>query len=194
MTLTPSGPPPIPWAAPDEWRAANAAVARLVRRPSGPLMSLAHQLEAALAETYPRLDALCRITCPHCPDPCCLSATVWLDFRDILQLHLTGQPIPPAQPRSRPGETCRYAGPSGCRLPRPQRPFICTWYLCPAQTAALRKRSGVASALVPGLERAKALRKDLESRLWRDHLSGDPSGVPMSRRDRGRGKLSPESA
>lgn len=192
MTPTPSGPPPIPWADPDDWRAANAAVARLVRRPSGPLMNLAHQLDATLARAYPRLDALCRITCPHCPDPCCLSATIWLDFRDLLRLHLTGRPIPPAQPRSRPGETCRYAGPAGCRLPRPQRPFICTWYLCPAQTAALR-RTGEAPAFTHRLERAKSLRKDLESRLWRDHLQGDPPSDPIRRRDRGWGKLSAES-
>ncbi len=192
MTPTPSGPPPIPWADPADWRAANAAVARLVRRPSGPLMRLAHQLDAALAGAYPRLDALCRITCPHCPDPCCLSATIWLDFRDLLRLHLTARPIPPAQPRSRPGETGRYAGPAGCRLPRPQRPFICTWYLCPAQTAALR-RTGEASTFTHRLERAKSLRKDLESRLWRDHLQGDPPSDPIRRRDRGWGKLSAES-
>lgn len=192
MTPTPSGPPPIPWADPDDWRAANAAVARLVRQPSGPLMNLAHQLDAALAGAYPRLDALCRITCPHCPDPCCLSATIWLDFRDLLRLHLTGRPIPPAQPRSRPGETCRYAGPAGCRLPRPQRPFVCIWYLCPAQTAALR-RTGEAPAFTHRLERAKSLRKDLESRLWRDHLQGDPPSDPTRRRDRGWGKLSAES-
>jgi len=55
-----------------------------------------------------------------------------------LFLHFNQQPIPPAQPKANLSMPCRYLGPRGCRLPRITRPWICTWYLCPTQTAKLR--------------------------------------------------------
>ncbi|AQV00242.1 MULTISPECIES: hypothetical protein [Desulfococcus] len=90
------------------------------------------------------LDGLCRRTCPHCPDPCCLSAKVWFDMTDLLTIYLNGMPMPEAQPISQWTAVCRYAGCHGCRLERRDRPWICTWYLCPAQTALLRRSEGPA--------------------------------------------------
>jgi hypothetical protein len=36
-------------------------------------------------------------------------------------------------------EVCCYRHPRGCRLARISRPWICTWYLCPAQTSRIRR-------------------------------------------------------
>jgi hypothetical protein len=35
-------------------------------------------------------------------------------------------------------DRCRYLGPRGCRLSRLDRPWVCTWYLCPTQRERLR--------------------------------------------------------
>ena len=87
---------------------------------------------------FPLLDELCMATCTYCPDPCCFSAYAWFDFRDLLFAHLNGLAVPPAQLMTDRKMICRYLGVRGCTLERISRPWICTWYLCPAQLGALR--------------------------------------------------------
>ena len=131
----------IPWTTPQSWRAANQAVKFhqcLYYHEFEVAAALAQKLKLCLESIYSALDELCIDTCPWCPEPCCLKASVWFDFKDLLFLHFNQQPIPPAQPKANLSMICRYLGPGGCRLPRLARPWICTWYLCPAQTAKLR--------------------------------------------------------
>lgn len=133
-----------PWAAPREWRAANAAVRHLVDRYGqalDPAASAARSTAHHLVSLFPLLDTLCAETCPHCPDPCCLAATIWVDFKDLLFLHLTGQPLPLGQLTAPGRNPCAGSGPRGCALPRLSRPWVCSWYLCPAQTARLKRCS-----------------------------------------------------
>ena len=109
------------------------------------------------------MDALCRRTCLHCPEPCCLGAKIWFDTADLLVLHLAGLPVPEAQPISAWDEVCRYWSARGCRLDRLCRPWICTWYLCPAQTAILRRGDGEADPeIFRVVAEIKSLRKALE--------------------------------
>ncbi len=127
---------------PSAWEQSNRAVDHLIRRHGpalAPVFSLARDLAKAYAEVFPTLESLCRRTCSRCPAPCCLSAKVWFDLPDLLFLHFAGCVVPPGQPLSRREEICRYSGPKGCRLDRFSRPWICTWYLCPVQTAVLRR-------------------------------------------------------
>jgi hypothetical protein len=131
----------IPWTTPQTWRDANRAVKfhqRLYHRKFEGAATLARKLRLCLESIYSTLDELCIDSCPWCPEPCCLKASIWFDFKDLLFLHFNQQPIPPAQPKANLGMPCRYLGPRGCRLPRLTRPWICTWYLCPTQTAKLR--------------------------------------------------------
>jgi hypothetical protein len=100
--------------------------------------ALTQKLKLYLESINSALNKLCVDSCAWCPEPCCLKASVWFDFKDLLFLHFNQQPIPPAQPKTNLGMPCRYLGPRGCRLPRVSRPWICTWYLCPTQTAKLR--------------------------------------------------------
>ncbi len=133
--------PTIPWAPPDEWLAVNRAVRfNLDRYPEDfkPVEHLAQKVKHHLESIFPLVHGLCADSCPWCPEPCCLKASVWFDFKDLLFLHFNEQPIPPAQPKADPGMPCRYLSPKGCRLPRITRPWICTWYICPTQTAKLR--------------------------------------------------------
>jgi hypothetical protein len=101
---------------------------------------VAELLETRHKALFPILDELCINTCPRCPEPCCLTAKIWFDFKDLLYLHLARKPVPLNAPLAALDDTCRYSGHKGCMLPRSSRPWICTWYLCPVQTAILRKR------------------------------------------------------
>ena len=133
--------PGMPWASPGSWPAANQALDYHLQRYRAdlkPLKILALEIQSYLNSFFPILDELCSHSCPWCPEPCCLSASVWFDFKDLLFLHLNKLSISPAQPKADLKTPCRCLGSRGCRLPRITRPWICTWYLCPTQTAKLK--------------------------------------------------------
>jgi hypothetical protein len=97
------------WGAMDTWKTANRNLEYLIRR-HGPNMNravvLARDIQVRLESSFLLLDDLCAVTCPWCPDHCCLAATVWIDFKDLLFLHLNGHQIPPAQLLGDLKETC----------------------------------------------------------------------------------------
>ena len=155
-----------PWGAPHQWREANAALNRLVAIHAGrlnPSVAIARSVSDRLKSLFPLLDLLCAETCPHCPEPCCLDARIWVDFKDLLFLHLSGYPVPRTQLIAHPRSQCICVGHGGCALPRLSRPWVCTWYLCPAQTARLRRRPESDQALFrDGVHAIKALRSRME--------------------------------
>jgi hypothetical protein len=159
--------PGIPWASWNAWQAANQALDHhRLRYPADlrQLKSLAQRIESRLNSVSTILDDLCADSCPWCPEPCCLSASVWFDFKDLLFLHFNQNPIPPRQPKWDKKSPCRYLGSRGCRLPRIARPWICTWYLCPTQTAKLRRDYPARRDLLnQAFARIKADRNMLES-------------------------------
>ena len=130
-----------PWTRPAAWQAVMAALDHHLSLPHFRCRDEVRQKAGAISHLMARLDrpmdAVSRVTCAECGDPCCLRATLWFDFVDLLVMRSTCQPWPPGQPMAAVGARCRYLGPTGCRLPRIQRPWICTWYLCPRQTAHL---------------------------------------------------------
>lgn len=129
---------------------------------------MAKRLQAHFESLFALLDELCARTCRHCPDPCCLNAKVWIDFPDLLFLHLSGQPVPQAQLLTDTDEDCRYWTPSGCTLPRIARPWTCTWYLCPAQQAVLRgKDIAEQEAFNRKIQTVKVVRRKLEAEFIR---------------------------
>jgi hypothetical protein len=136
-----------PWGDATSWWAANHSVAHhlAIHAYSGRmdhLIGLGGKIQRALTDLGSHLNALCRRTCLHCPDPCCLVAQPWYDFRDLLFLHLGNNAPPPRQPIGRAGERCVYWGPRGCRLSRLVRPWICTWYICVTQRSILQADAG----------------------------------------------------
>ncbi len=131
-----------PWGDPASWQEANESLALLTRLREPDLFrarAIAGRVRKNIELLGPMLDRLCASTCPWCPEPCCVSAVVWLDFSDLLFLHLAGVPVPPAQLRPRTSAPCRFLSPHGCVLPRLARPWVCTWYLCPTQKRRLRQ-------------------------------------------------------
>jgi len=160
----------IPWNSPALWQAANASVLTLLRQNRtalGTARRSAGRLRYVLEQVFPIMENLCRQTCTACTDVCCRRAWVWIDFKDLLFLHLAGIPIPEAQLLRRQGDHCRYAGPHGCRLERIQRPFVCTWYVCPAQSHLLAKHPEGKQRLSSLLSQIKAQRRRMEDAFIR---------------------------
>ncbi|MGE0083537.1 MAG: hypothetical protein AB7S75_03870 [Desulfococcaceae bacterium] len=133
----------LPWGSPVQWREINETIdfmTDLYRTELAEAMTLARDAEKLLESLFPLMDELCAVACPSCREPCCRVARLWFNFPDLLFLHLSGQNIAEGQPHKEFHLHCRYLGDCGCTLPRIERPWICTWYLCPPQTSLLRKK------------------------------------------------------
>jgi len=160
-----------PWGTKPQWQEANHSIAGLKRRYAAQLDAagaFAAALRIRLVSVYSLLDALCLETCPRCPDPCCLHARAWFDFRDLLMLHLNDLAIPLDQTVESLNATCRYYGQRGCTPDRLSRPWICTWYLCPTQTSNLdRRRRLQHHELSLAVIEIKALRRKMEDMFIR---------------------------
>ncbi|MGD8389600.1 MAG: hypothetical protein PVG49_20810 [Desulfobacteraceae bacterium] len=156
----------LPWRTASSWSEALHTLEGLVGRHAkdlGPARKNAEAVRLNLEIVFPSLDALCRVTCPECPSPCCLEAAVYADFRDLLFLSLLHLPPPPMQLRNAPEASCRYHTRHGCALPRIQRPWICTWYLCAAQRAVLERGHEVdRQRLLSTLEAIRSERRAME--------------------------------
>jgi hypothetical protein len=93
---------------------------------------------------------------------------VWIDFRDLLFLHLLEEPVPPCQATSDPKEACPFLSHHGCRLPPRIRPWMCIQYICPTQRAVLnRKGRPTAAALFGKIERIDMQRVKMEAEVIR---------------------------
>jgi hypothetical protein len=175
----------IPWGNADQWAAANNAVAAVVhsdRAKMAPFRKMAMAVSWKMAQIHAMADALALATCRFCPDPCCESAAPWFDLRDLLLVHGSAAPAPPGQPICRYGDVCRYLGPTGCRLPRPARPWICAWYTCPVQRSVLARVSGPMARCSALMAEIQQDRKQLE-RLF-INLTTSSGGASSRLRDR----------
>jgi len=160
-----------PWGAPSDWAEANLTLESLTHIFFSELdhaKSLAMEIKENLESLFPMMDELSRTTCPWCPEPCCVNARIWIDFHDLLFLHLINQTLPPAQLQDNFKHDCRYFGHRGCSLPRLSRPWICTWYVCPTQMAVLRKKNQITvEYFTQTVRRIKSKRKDMEDEFIR---------------------------
>lgn len=160
----------IPWNTPVLWREANASLTAAIQRNQSLIEKPRRQagrIKDMYQLTFPLMDRLCRETCPVCTNICCRRAWVWADFKDLLFFHLAGIPLPDQQLMSRRGDCCHYGGTDGCRLERIQRPFVCTWYLCPAQTQRLRNDPAEMKNVSDSLQQIKHLRREMEASFIR---------------------------
>jgi hypothetical protein len=160
-----------PWGSKVKWQIVNRDLDYLIYRHYDVLkdaVMLARDLQVRMVSIFSLLDDLCWVTCPWCPDPCCLAARVWIDFKDLLFLHLAGHPVPPEQLLSDFKESCRYWSPRGCMLPRISRPWVCTWHLCPTQKVNLRRKApSVQEKMRHAVQRITAGRKVMETEFIR---------------------------
>ncbi len=155
---------PIPWTIPSVWKQVNACFRHHLKvheKALDPARRCAGSIKMIFARLDPVLDDLCATTCPGCTDICCRRATIWFDFQDLLYLHLAGLPVAAAQTMTTVGQGCRYLAAGGCLLPRRQRPFVCTWYLCPPQKDCLANTKRYEDLKV-FLDRLKEARQAME--------------------------------
>ena len=161
----------VPWASRAEWLEINRSFAHLIERLGdalNPAREAAARMERGLVSLFPLMDDLCASTCPDCADSCCRVATLWYNFDDLLFLHLRDIAPPDGQPMTGLHQSCRFLGPVGCRLHRLQRPWICTWYICPPQTRMLRHRGRALPREVEAIVAdIKAARREMEAAFLR---------------------------
>jgi hypothetical protein len=149
-----------------QWEKTNCALARL-------LTLYHHELKSALAIAVEigrgidglaaQMDILCRRTCRLCPEPCCITNTVWFDFRDLLFFHLLNLHIPACQAVSDVNDACPFLSHRGCLLSPRNRPWMCLQYLCPAQLAILKNQScSAAITMRKKMERIDKQRVEME--------------------------------
>ena len=132
----------IPWASAAAWRECRLNLETTIAAAGAdldPARAKAEHIVHHYDLAGDLFDEIAGASCGVCRRPCCLDARVWLDFRDLLLIHLSGQSLPPAQLRRHRGSTCRYLTPHGCALPRRVRPWVCTWYVCPDQRRVLAR-------------------------------------------------------
>jgi hypothetical protein len=161
----------FPWNSNELWQEANQTLQYLIKRYGSQLngaLNLAVNIKKSLQVLFPLMETLCIHTCPWCPNPCCLSATVWFDFTDLLFLNLNGLKPPPSQPQRDAKSTCRHIGPRGCTCPRMLRPWTCAWYLCATQLGWLKKADhAFQDAFKKTLENIRVNRKRMETEFIR---------------------------
>lgn len=161
----------LTWGRPALWREANQTLNYLVATHGerfARASMIAHKIRAYQERLHGLMDDLCLRTCPWCPDPCCLQARVWIDFRDLIYLHLGGLPKPGEQLFYADDSTCRYLGGKGCRLPRKSRPWACTRYLCPTHNNIIHQKGDVfRTSLEKSIQSVKNGRKRLEAEFMR---------------------------
>lgn len=166
-----------PWPTQDLWQAANDAVAMVIAKHKhalGEALVLGEQIYRRIEALNCSMDALCMRTCASCANRCCGHAKVWYDFKDLIFLHLTTSALPPGQSILNMNQTCRYLDCSGCVLPRTQRPFICTWYICAAQKAVIHSLPKSSTQfLFNSLDALKAGRRRLEE-IYMNFVFFDP--------------------
>lgn len=138
-----------------------------------PVRDLARKIQACFGQVSDELDMACSLTCPACQDNCCERATIWYDFRDLVYLYFGPGRMPQGQIVKGPGgEGCPNLTSSGCILPRAERPFVCTWYLCPDQKAMSR-----CSHLNEKILKIKEMRIQMENEFCRITAS-QPAMMP----------------
>lgn len=160
--------PPIPWQQAREFEEVAIffhTIDRVHAMALGPVSGLAREIRDRLDSLSCHIDRLCALTCPHCRDICCRRATIWYDFKDLVYLYFSGDGLPERQIIKVGGEegnasACLHLTDRGCRLPRNERPFVCTWYLCPDQKLA---DPAAFNFISEQLGEVKTLRNEMES-------------------------------
>ena len=156
----------VPWATAAAWRECRLSLERSIDAAGSdldPARAIARRIVHRYDLAGDLFDELEAASCGVCQRPCCLDARVWLDFKDLLLIHLSGQSPPPAQLRCNRKERCRYLATNGCTLPRGVRPWVCTWYVCPDQRRVLaRDIPGGPERLARWWREIAALREQME--------------------------------
>jgi len=157
-----------PWEYPEEWSQVELSIRQArsaMTSPPAELNTLTQQIATGYAEIENELNRLCHLSCICCITPCCTKATVWYDLKDLLFIFFYSGAFPTRQIfRTSEGCCCNLTS-SGCRIIRPDRPFICSWYICATQKQILTGESvnELNIDLLSSITEMKWARKELET-------------------------------
>jgi hypothetical protein len=157
----------IPWVDEEAWAEVVFSISRAVEAmgsKADAMKIISQQIVQAYADIDTVLDMVCLMSCPACSEVCCSRATVWYDLKDLLTVYLNAGEFYDKQIYRRPDRSCCNLTPSGCRLIRAERPFICTWYICPDQKNVFNQMldKDQRSGFFRWIDDRKKARKELE--------------------------------
>ncbi len=163
----------IPWQNEKEWQALTPffdTIKKVHHKDFNPLYQRAETIRQLFKSLSRPMDDLCALTCINCRDICCKKATIWFDFKDLLYLYFAFDKLPGAQISKNKDhndhcQCCNFST-TGCLLSRLERPFVCTWYLCPEQKHILMSGDDVkGEVFMETINRIKGLRTEMESQF-----------------------------
>jgi hypothetical protein len=167
-----------------QWEKTNCALAQVLTRHHRDLkaaIAIAREIGRGIDELAEQMAILCLRTCRFCPEPCCITNTVWFDFRDLLLCHLLRQHIPVRQAVSDLNAACPFLSHHGCRLLPRSRPWMCLQYLCPAQLNILNRQGlSAATTIRRKIATVEGLRAEMEAEVvWGiNHRERSLQGLP----------------
>lgn len=80
----------IPWCSEKEWNQVYLSIKRihdLYGTQLDPVVALAATIRKNYEAISGAIEKLCAHTCVSCEDICCVRATIWFDFKDLLYLY-----------------------------------------------------------------------------------------------------------
>jgi len=126
------------------------------------------------------MEALTRRVCPTCRDVCCISRHGRPAADDLVYYKALNLVPPPSEPDRPDTSPCHQLGASGCRLPRAERPYRCTWYFCTPLIEALdrlpARQARVLDAQLSRLSSARIRLVETHAAIEADPLHPDPYG------------------
>ncbi len=94
------------------------------------LFRLGGEYLAAFQAMDPFIQSYTARICPYCGTVCCAQRHGMPEYADVVGILAMGLELPSYRPSLDPRGECQFMGPKGCVLPRPRRPYRCTWYFC----------------------------------------------------------------
>lgn len=157
----------IPWQNREQWMELQLSIERIcegIGEDTQAITGLTENIRTSYSAVDAQLQELCEKTCSLCSDVCCMRATVWYEIRDLLYLQLAGKSFQENQVSRESDGRCCFLLDNGCSLPRDERPFICTWYICAAQKALLQEQGEAGDLLISRIGEIQESRKNLEEK------------------------------
>ncbi len=136
----------IPWQMAEDWKQVLLSFKAVENKGKDKLTALfciAKEIQKNFEIISEPMESLCAWTCVNCEDICCMRATIWFDLKDLLYIYFATGKFPESQIKKitlkNQIRTCGCLTQKGCSLSRIERPFVCTWYVCPTQKEYLKQ-------------------------------------------------------
>jgi hypothetical protein len=131
----------ISWRDTERWTAAIEALTAYFQSGAAELDSArraAERVRELIDKVDPFIQTQTARICPHCTSVCCIDRHGSFDLHDLVYAFCLGLPVPQYERHRNETEPCQFLAAKGCRLPRHERPFRCTWHFCDALIAHMQ--------------------------------------------------------